>query len=154
MSEGKVVIITFSVLCLTWPYFSAFTTTPNNWREGLMGQLPTLETPSKRKETTIKGSGEMQKRRGPPQHTRGARKSSPDCAEDQSSLANSVHLSSIVRNTVITVVHTLKPNSLVHSLQIHCTQLTGLRSHVSWAWPEKRNPTVTLQLFFFFLTQV
>ena len=66
MSEEKVAIITFSVLCLTWPCFSAFTTIPKNWREGLMGQLPTLETPSRRKETTIKGSGEKQKRRDPP----------------------------------------------------------------------------------------
>ena len=131
-----------SALYLTEPYFSAFTTTPNNWREGLMGQLPTLETPSKRKETTIKGSGEKQKRRGPPQHTRGTRKSSPDRAEDQSSLVNSVHLSSIMRNTVITVVHTPKPSSLAHSLQIHCIGLSGLRSHSFWAWPEKHDPTV------------
>ena len=28
--------------------------TPNNWRGGLMGQVPTLGTPFRRKETTIK----------------------------------------------------------------------------------------------------
>ena len=36
-----------------------------------------------------------------------------------------------LKNTVITVVHTLKPSSLAHSLQIHCIGLTGLRSHAS-----------------------
>ena len=54
MSEEKAIIIAFSALCLTWPCLSAFTTTPNNWREGLMGQGPTLGTPLRRKETTIK----------------------------------------------------------------------------------------------------
>ena len=39
------------------------------------------------------------------------------------------------------VVHTLKPSSLAHSLQIHCIGLTDLRSHASWAWPEKCDPT-------------
>ena len=70
MSEGKAAIITFSALCLTWSYFSAFTTIPNNWRERLMRQVPTLETPSMRKETTIKGSGGKQKGWGtiPPTH--------------------------------------------------------------------------------------
>ena len=28
--KGKAAIITFSALCLTWPYFSVLTTTPNN----------------------------------------------------------------------------------------------------------------------------
>ena len=81
-----------------------------------------------------------------PQHTRGTRESSSDCAEDQSSLVNSVHLSLIVKNTVLTVVHTLKPSSLVHSLQIHCIGLTGLRSHVSWAWDEKRDSTIYIYI--------
>ena len=67
-----------------------------------------------------------------PQHTRGTRKSSLDRAKDKSSLVNSVHLSLIVKNTVLTVVHTLKPSSLAHPLQIHCTGLTGLKSHASW----------------------
>ena len=40
------------------------------------------------------------------------------------------------------VVHTLKPSSLAHSLQIYCIGLTGLRSHAFWAWPEKRDPTI------------
>ena len=74
-----------------------------------MGQIPTLGTPSMRKETTIKGSGGKQKGRRPPQQqTKGTRKSSPFHADDQSFLKNSVHLSLIVENTVITVVHILK----------------------------------------------
>ena len=36
--------------------------------------------------------------------------------------------------------YTLKPSSLTHSLQIHCTGLAGLKSHASWAWAEKRDP--------------
>ena len=52
--EGKATIVAFRVLCLTQPYSSAFTTTPNNWKEGLMGQVPTLGTPFRKKETTIK----------------------------------------------------------------------------------------------------
>ena len=43
---------------------------------------------------------------------------------------------------MLTVVHTLKPNSLAHSLQIHCTGLTGQRSHTFWAKDEKRDPTI------------
>ena len=31
---GKVAIIAFSALCLTQPYFSVLTTTPNNWKKG------------------------------------------------------------------------------------------------------------------------
>ena len=77
-----------------------------------------------------------------PQHTRGTRKNSSDRAENQSSPVNSVHLSLTLKNAVLTVVHTLKPSSLARSLQIHCTELTGLRSHASWVWAEKRNPTV------------
>ena len=45
-------------------------------------------------------------------------------------------------NVVMVVVHTLKPSSLAHSLSIHCIGLTGLRSHASWTWPEKRDPTI------------
>ena len=54
VSERNAVIIALSALYLTQPYFSAFTTTPNNWREELMGQVPTLRTLFRRKETTIK----------------------------------------------------------------------------------------------------
>ena len=54
VSEGKAAINAFRVLCLTQSYSSAFTTTPNNWKEGLMGQVPTLGTPFRKKETTIK----------------------------------------------------------------------------------------------------
>ena len=52
--KGKAVIIAFNAMRLTRPYFSVLTTTPNNWREGLMGQVPTLGAPFRRKETTIK----------------------------------------------------------------------------------------------------
>ena len=97
-----------------------------------MGQVPTQGTPFRKEETTIKGRGRKQKGGAEtPQHTESTKNSSSDRAEDQSSLVNSVHLSSIVKNTVLTVVHTLKPSSLVRSLQIHCTGLTGLRSHAS-----------------------
>ena len=34
-----------------------------------------------------------------------------------------------------------KPNSFTHSLQIHCTGLTGPKSQASWAGSEKRDPT-------------
>ena len=70
------------------------------------------------------------------------RKSSSDSAEDQSSLINSVHFCLIVMNTILTVIHALKPNSLTHSLQIYCTGFIGPRSHTSWAWATKRVPTV------------
>ena len=52
-----------------------------------------------------------------------------------------------MENTVLTIVHTLKPSSLTHSLQIHCTGLTGLRSHASWAWTEKRDPRTLFGCF-------
>ena len=71
MSKRKAAIIAFSVLCLTQPYFSVFTTTPNNWREGLMGQVLTLGTPFKRKKTIIKRGVEGDRRGGAetPHHT-------------------------------------------------------------------------------------
>ena len=69
-------------------------------------------------------------------------KSSSDCAEDQPSLINSVHLCLIVTNTILTVIHALKHSSLTHSLQIYCSGLTGPRSHTSWAWAAKRVPTL------------
>ena len=34
----------------------------------------------------------------------------------------------------------LGPSSSTHSLQIHCTQLIGPRSHTSWAWLPKSCP--------------
>ena len=114
-----------------------------------MGQVPTQGTPFRKNETAIKREGNETEGRGEtplPQHTKGTRKSSPNHAEDQFSPVNLVHLNLIIKNTVITVVHALRPSSLAHSLQIHYTGLTGLRSHASWAWPEKRDPTI---LFFF-----
>ena len=138
MSEGKADMTAFSALCLTQPCFSVFTTTPNNWREWLMGQVPTLGTPFRGKEITVKREQRETERGGSqtPHHIRGTRKSSPDRAEKQSPL-----VTRFMKNTVITVVHTLKPSSLAYSLQVHCTGLTDLRSQVSWAWPEKRDPT-------------
>ena len=59
--------------------------------------------------------------------------SSSDCAENKLSLINSIHLSLIVVNTILTVIHALKPSSLTNSLQIYCTGLTGPRSHTPWA---------------------
>ena len=144
MSEGKAAMISFSALCLTQPCLSAFTTTPNNWREGLIKQIPTLGTPFRRKEIIIKKEWkETERGAKTPQHTRGTRKSSSGRTEDQSSLVNSIHLSLIMKNTVLTVVRTLNPSSLAHSLQIHCTGLTGLKSHASWAWAEKCDPTIS-----------
>ena len=52
-----------------------------------------------------------------------------DCAENKFSLINSIHLYLIVVNTILTVIHALKPSSLIHSLQIYYTGLTGPRSH-------------------------
>ena len=74
-------------------------------------------------------------------------KNSLDCAESQPSLINSVHLYLIVMNTILTVIHALKPSSLTHSLQIYCTGITGPRSHTSWAWAAKRVPTNTYTKF-------
>ena len=76
-----------------------------------------------------------------PQHAGGIKKGSPNRDKDQFSLMNSVRLNLIVKSTIMIVVHTLKPSSLAHSLQIYCTGLTGLKSHSFWAWPEKRDPT-------------
>ena len=59
--------------------------------------------------------------------------SSSDCVENKLSLINSIHLCLIVVNTILTVIHALKPSSLTHSLQIYYTGLTGPRSHTPWA---------------------
>ena len=59
-------------------------------------------------------------------------------------MTNSLWKTRSLKNTVMTVVHTLKPSSLAHSLQIYCTKLTGLRSHASWTWPEKRDATLII----------
>ena len=74
---------------------------------------------------------------------------SSDCAEDQSSLINSVHLSLIVTNTILTVIRVLKPSFSIHSLQIYCTEFTSPRCHTSWAWTEKRDPTNTMAIVVF-----
>ena len=85
VSMEKAAIIAFMTLCLTWPYFPVLTTTPNNWREGRMGQAPTLRTPFRRKKSTIK-------REETPQQRGGTREGSQNRAEDQFSQMNSVHL--------------------------------------------------------------
>ena len=90
--KGKATIITFSALCLIRPYLSVLTTTPNNWKEGLMGQVPTLGASFRRKETTIKrGEKETEGGAETPHPTKGTGKSSLDCAEEQSSLVDSIH---------------------------------------------------------------
>ena len=66
---------------------------------------------------------------------------SSDCAENKLSLINSIHLCLIVVNTILTVIHALKPSFLTHSLQIYCIGLTDPRSHTPWAWAVKRVPT-------------
>ena len=68
--------------------------------------------------------------------------SSLDCAENKLYLINSVHLCLIVVNSILIVIHALKPSSLTHSLQIYCTRLTGPRSHTPWAWVAKRVPII------------
>ena len=111
MSKGKAVIIAFSALCLTQTYFSASTTTPNNWREGLMGQVPTLGIPFRREETTIKRGWKK---------TGGQRPlNTPEALEKAPWIRPRINpfwkLSLTVKNTVLIVVHTLKPNSLALS---------------------------------------
>ena len=92
-----------------------------------MGQVPTLGAPFRRKEIIIKIELRETQRgggAGTPQHIGGIEKGSPNRDEDQSSLMNPVRLNLMVKSTTMTVVHTLKPSSLAHSLQIHCTGLT------------------------------
>ena len=67
--------------------------------------------------------------------------SSSNCVENKLSLINSIHLCLIVMNTILTVIHALKPSPLTHSLQIYYTWLIGPRSHTPWAWATKRVPT-------------
>ena len=67
--------------------------------------------------------------------------SSLNCANNKLSLINSIHLYLIVVNTILTVIHALKPSSLTHSLQIYCTRFTGPKSHTPWAWVAKHIPT-------------
>ena len=113
---------------------------PTTW--GKSWQVSALRTQFRRNETTIKRRWRETGKWGwNPYHTRGSRKSSSDRADDQSSLVNSAHPSLIVKNTVLTVVHTLKPSFLTHSLQIYCIRLTSPRSHTPWTWAAKRVPT-------------
>ena len=84
-----------------------------------------------------------------PYHSRGTRKSSLDCVEDQPSLINSVHLCLTVMNTILTVTRALRPNSSTHFLQIYCTGLIGLISHISWAWVAKRVLTIYIYIYIY-----
>ena len=59
-------------------------------------------------------------------------------------MINSVHLCLIVVNTILTVIHVLKPSSLTHSLQIYCIGLTSPSFHISWTWAAKRVPTKSI----------
>ena len=68
-----------------------------------------------------------------PQHIRGPKKRGLPRPSRGSVLSNEPSPSQRnIKNAVTTDVHTLKPSSLAHSLQIHCIGLTGLRSHVYW----------------------
>jgi len=49
-------------------------------------------------------------------------------------------------NTILTVIHALKPNSLTHSLQIYYTGLTDPRFHTPWTWATKCVPTYIISL--------
>ena len=82
-----------------------------------------------------------------PYHSTRTGKGSSDYAEDQSSLINSVHLSLLMANTILTVIHALKPGSSTHFLQIYCTGFTGPRSHTSWVRAEKHDPTIVIAIF-------
>ena len=120
-----------------------FPTTPNNLVERADGTRLSTRNPIHGEGNYYKrGEKEIERRAKNPYQTRGTRKGSSDRAKDQPSLINPVHLSLIVKSTVLTVVHTLKPSYLTHSLQIHCTELTGHRSHTFCAWTEKRDPTI------------
>ena len=57
-------------------------------------------------------------------------------------MINPIHPGFTVINTMLAVAHTLKPSSSSHSLQIYCIELIGPRSHTSWAWVAKRDPTI------------
>ena len=68
---------------------------------------------------------------------------SSDCAENKLSLINSIHLCLIVVNTILTVIHALKPSFLTHSLQIYCIGLIGPRPYIIWACTANCDPTIT-----------
>ena len=118
-----------------------------------MGQVSALRTQIGRKETDIKG-GEGRHVMGGwnPYHSRGTRKSSSDCAEDQPSLINSIHPCLTVINTILTVIHALRPSSSTHLLQIYCTRLTSPKSHISWVLIAKHDPTINIATYFENLT--
>ena len=69
------------------------------------------------------------------------------CAENKLSLIKVVHLCLIVMNTILTVIHALKPSSLTHSLQIYYIGLTSPKSHTPWAWVAKCVPTESMIYF-------
>ena len=153
-SEGKTATIALSAWCLTKPYFSVLTTTPNNWRERLMGQIPTLGTPFRRKKTTIKrGKRETKWRILPSQHTREARKSSSDHAEDQFPLVNSAqekHRDDRCSYTKTQLFGPLSTNLLyqAHWFKVPC--ILGL----AWkTWPYRKVMmlciTITFKIIFF-----
>ena len=70
-----------------------------------------LKDPIQKEENCYKRGVKRKEKGGAktPQHTRGIKKGSPDRGEDQSSLMNLVRLNLIVKSTMMTVVHTLKP---------------------------------------------
>ena len=123
--------------------------------EGMTDETSTYPKDPIQEEENYYKKGVKRDRKGgaeTPQHTRGIKKCSLDRAEDQSSLMNPIRLNLIVKNTMMTIVHTLKPSSLAHSLLIHCIGLAGPRSHAFWAWPEKRVPTLYISFLLFFFS--
>ena len=50
---------------------------------------------------------------------------------------------------MLAVAHALKPSSSTHSLQIYCTGLAGPRSHTSWAWAAKHDPTKKKKIYIY-----
>ena len=53
-------------------------------------------------------------------------------------------ITSIILMATMFSLNSLGPSSLIHSLQIYCTGLTGPISFTLWAWAAKRVPTLPI----------
>ena len=111
------------------------------WADGTRSNAMNLKSQRRKEGYKKEGMGGKQEGLWNPHHSMRTREGSSDCAEDQSSQINSVHLSLIVTNTILTVIRALKPGSSTYFLQIYCIGFTGPRCHTSWAWIEKHDPT-------------
>ena len=135
--KGKAAIIAFSALCLT----RVILLCPYNHSQQMEGRADVTSTYLR---DPIQEEGNYYKK-GVKRNRKAGRSPliTPEALEKAPRTvprSNLPQKTRSLKNTVMTVVYTLKPSSLAHSLQIHCTGLTGLRSHASWAWPEKRDP--------------